>query len=153
MPRFTDTKKLFSYLRKAEAATLKETIVTVQARLTSSRLHPVDTGRMRSSWYATEGAPSQLVPLVTEGGRQNDARQLEVRPGSVYFLVNNLPYAKPVALGINLPESWGPTPRSKKIGKGKNSRVDPNWYINFRDTTIPKIQELAAQTIKRRYDL
>ena len=149
MPRFTDTKKLFSYLRKAEAATLKETIVTVQARLTSSRLHPVDTGRMRSSWYATEGAPSQLVPLVTEGGRQNDARLLEVRPGSVYFLVNNLPYARPVALGENLPPSWGGEPRSKKRARS----VDPNWYINFRDTTIPKIQELAAQTIKRRYDL
>ena len=149
MPRFTDTKKLFNYLREAEAATLKETIVTVQARLTSSRLHPVNTGRMRSRWYATEGAPSQLVPLVTEGGRQNDARRLEVRPGSVYFLVNNLPYAKPVALGENLPPSWGGEPRSKKIG----ATVDSNWYINFRDTTIPKIQELAAQTIKRRYDL
>ena len=153
MPRFTDTKKLFNYLRKAEAATLKETIVTVQSPLTRARVHPIDSGRMRASWYATEGAPSQYIPLVTEGGRPNDARQLEVRPGSVYFLVNNLPYAKPVALGENLPPSWGPTPRSKKIGKGESSRVDPNWFINFRDSRIPKIQEAAAQTIKRRFDL
>ena len=149
MPRFTDTKKLFNYLRKAEAATLKETIVTVQAQLTSSRLHPVDSGRMRASWYATEGTPSQLVPLVTEGKRPNDARALEVRPGSVYFLVNNLPYAKPVALGENLPLSWGGEPRAKKRGKG----VDPNWFKNFRDVRIPDIQEEAARTIKRRFDL
>ena len=149
MPRFTDTKKLFNYLRKAEAATLKETIVTVQSQLTSARVHPIDSGRMRASWYATEGAPSQNIPLVTEGGRPNDARQLEVRPGSVYFLVNNLPYAKPVALGENLPPSWGGQPRSKKYAR----RVDPNWFINFRDSRIPKIQEAAAQTIKRRFDL
>ena len=151
MPRFTDARKLTNYLREAEAAVLRETVIKTQSRLI--KISPVDSGRFRASWFATEGSPSTATASAGSSAPSTDATQLRVNAGSVYFLVNNLPYAKPVALGINLPESWGPTPRSKKIGKGKNSRVDPNWYINFRDTTIPKIQELAAQTIKRRYDL
>jgi len=151
MTRFTDAKKLANYLRQAEAETLKETVITAQVELI--KISPVQSGRFRASWFASEGSPSGETAPEGASAPRADAKQLRVNPGSVYFLVNNLPYAKPVALGENLPPSWGPTPRSKKIGKGESSRVDPNWFINFRDSRIPKIQEAAAQTIKRRFDL
>ena len=149
MPRFTDAKKLANYLRQAQAEALKETVFNAQAELI--QISPVDSGRFRANWMPSEGSPSNATNLGT--GSPPSANNLTVRPGSVYFLVNNLVYAKPVALGENLPPSWGGQPRAKKEGVGENSRVDPNWYINFRDSRIPKIQEAAATTIKNRFDL
>ena len=147
MPRFTDAKKLANYLRQAQAEALKETVITAQTELIN--ISPVDSGRFRASWFASEGSPSGDTASEGASAPSANANQLRVNPGSVYFLVNNLPYAKPVALGENLPPSWGGEPRSKKTGSG----VDPNWYINFRDSRIPKIQEAAAATIKNRFDL
>ena len=155
MPRFISAKALANYLRRAEAETQKEAVITSQSWLGRSDNHPVDSGRMISNWFATSGVPATTTSAALNQPR-NDAQQLEVRPGSTYFLTNNLVYAQPVALGINLPPSWGGQPRAWRQQEGDDDStgaVDTNWFKNFLSVRIPDIQEEAARTIKRRFQL
>jgi hypothetical protein len=145
MATFSNPKDLIAHLEKAAAEQLKETIITSQAWLGSSKNSPRDTGRLRSSWFAAEGSPSGQVAPEGADSPQTDAKGLEVRIGPSYHLTNNLPYAAPIALGINLPPSWG--------GVHRVVSAPPSWFIDFRNQEIPRIAEAAGRIIKRRFGL
>lgn len=135
MPRFTNPKDLERHMRRAMDALAAQVIITTQAELGSSRVSPVDTGRMRSSWFAAEGAPSNEVAAEGTDAPRDDARQLRVDSTKEYHLTNNLPYAQSVAI------------------EGKVVSKPANWFIDFTNVRVPKIQEAAARVVKREFDL
>jgi hypothetical protein len=145
MATFNNPKDLIAHLEKAAAEQLKETIVTSQAWLGNSNNVPFDTGRMLSSWFSAEGSPSSQVAPEGANSPQTDAKGLEVRIGPSYHLTNNLPYAAPIALGIQLPPSWG--------GKNRTNSAPYSWFVAFRNREIPQLMQAAGRVIKRRFDL
>lgn len=145
MAVFTNPDDLIAHLEKAAAEQLKETIVTSQAWLGSSKNSPRDSGRLRSSWFAAEGSPSGQVPPEGADAPQADAKGLEVKLDRTYHLTSSLPYSAPVALGVQLPPSWG--------GRNRTKTAPYSWFVAFRNREIPRIMEKAGQVIKRRFDL
>lgn len=135
MPTFNDPKKLEAHIKKALDALQAETLITVQARLGSSAVSPVDTGRFRSSWFAAEGTASNAEAPKGTNSPSTDAKGLKVDSRRTYHLTNNLPYAQSVAI------------------EGKVVSKPTTWFTDFRNQTIPKIQQTAAQQIKREFDL
>lgn len=135
MTRFKDPKALKKYLEKALGEAQKETIITTQSRLGSSAVSPIDSGRLRSSWFAAEGAPSNAEAGVGANSPSTDAKGLGIDPRKTYHLTNNLPYAQRVAI------------------EGHVVQKPATWFTSFRNDTIPKIGEQALKTIKGRFDL
>jgi hypothetical protein len=143
MPKFNNAKDLERHLKKAMDTLQFEVIKTTQAQLGSTDVSPWSTGRLRSSWFAAEGqASSEVAPEGTDKANE-DATGLRVDSSKTYHLTNNLPYAQPIALGVNLPPSWGGKARAKSRG----------WFTLFRDETIPQIQRDTARAVKRHFDL
>ena len=143
MPRFNSAKDLERHIKKALDTLQTEVIVTTQDKLGSKQVSPVDTGRFRSSWFAAEGqASSEVAPEGTDKANE-DAKGLRIDSSKTYHLTNNLPYVQPIALGENLPPSWGGEARAKSRG----------WFTLFRDETIPQIQQDAARAVKQHFDL
>ena len=143
MPKFNNAKDLERYLKKAVDTFAYEVIKATQAQLGSDAVSPVDTGRFRSSWFASEGTPSSEVAPEGTNKPNDDAKGLRVDSSKTYHLTNSLPYAVPIALGENLPPSWGGKARAKPRG----------WFTLFRDETIPQIQRDTARAVKRHFDL
>ena len=143
MPKFKNAKDLERHLKKAMDALQAEVLITVQAKLGSTDVSPWSTGRLRSSWFAAEGTASSAVAPEGTDSPNTDATGLRVDSSKTYHLTNNLPYAQPIALGENLPPSWGGKARAKSRG----------WFILFRDETIPQIQQTAARAVKQHFDL
>ena len=143
MPRFTRVKDLEAHLKRAMDTLQTEVISTTQAKLGSAAVSPVDTGRFRSSWFASEGTASSAVAPEGTDKANEDAKGLRIDSSKTYHLTNNLPYAVPIALGENLPPSWGGKARAKSRG----------WFTLFRDETIPEIQQTAARAVKQHFDL
>ena len=123
MPKFNNAKDLERYLKRAMDTFATEVIVTTQEELGSDAVSPVDTGRFRSSWFAAEGqASSEVAPEGTDSPN-TDATGLRVDSSKTYHLTSNLPDVQPIALGENLPPSWGGEARAKSRG----------WFTLFRD--------------------
>ena len=135
MPVFKDPKKLAAHIKKALDFQVADTIISTQAGLGSASVSPVQTGRLRSSWFASEGNSSNAVAPEGANSANTDAEQLRVDSKRNYHLTNNLPYAQRVALE----------------GHVKNKPV--TWFRDFRDQVIPKIQAEAARQSKREFDL
>ena len=135
MPRFTDPKKLAKYLEDAASATLAESIITTQARLGNTAVSPYGEGRFRSSWFASEGSPSGQMAPEGADSPNTDARSLEVDYRRKYYLTNSLPYAQQLCI------------EGRVVSKG------PNWFRDFRKSQVPKIQEIAAKVVKRKFQL
>ena len=135
MPRFTDPKKLAKYLEDAANATLAESIITTQAQLGSTRISPVDSGRFRSSWFASEGMPSGETASEGTDSPNTDAQSLKVDYRRKYYLTNSLSYAQQLCI------------------EGRVVSKSPNWFRDFRKSRVPKIQELAAKKVKQQFQL
>ena len=100
-----------------------EKLLRVAVLETDSRLKlasPVDTGRFRASWQVGENAaPGGIAspgsypaaPALSRIGYQQE------KPGNVYSVHNNLPYAEALA-GASYPPSWGGQYRSKQAQPG-----------------------------------
>ena len=129
MPRFTEAKALADHLKKAATELQKESVVTAQAWLGDSSNVPRDTGRMRSSWFAQVGSASSAVAPEGTDAPNTDAQSLELQPGQEAHLTNNLPYSQPIALGVNLPPSWG--------GQHRVVSAPVTWFKDFRDQKLP----------------
>ena len=143
MPEFNNAKDLERHLKKALDALQAQVIEATQAGLGSKAVSPRDTGRFRSSWFAAEGTASSAVAPEGADKANEDAKGLRIDSSKTYHLTNNLPYAQPIALGENLPPSWGGKARAKPRG----------WFTSFRDETIPQIQQTAARAVKQHFDL
>jgi len=65
---------------------------------------PVDTGRARGNWIPTVNNPSSATLTIDDkAGTMTLAKVGAVTinaPGSVYYLVNNLPYIRPLEYGL-----------------------------------------------------
>lgn len=135
MPRFTRASDLRKHLEKAASALQAETLITAQADLGSAAISPVDTGRFRSSWFAAEGTASSEVAPEGANSPNTDAASLRVDYRKDYHLTNSLPYAQRLCV-----EGWA-------VSKS------PNWFNDWRNHRLPKIQQLAAKTVKAHYEL
>jgi hypothetical protein len=135
MPVFRDAAALGRHLKKALDATVAESLITVQAELGSTRVSPYRTGRFRSSWFAAEGSPSSEVPPEGTNSPNTDATGLRVDSSKEYHLTSSLPYAQAVAI------------------EGKVVSQPANWFFDFTNVRVPKIQDAAARVVKARFEL
>ena len=135
MPRFESAKDLERHLKKALDSLQAETLITTQSELGSSKVSPIDTGRLRSSWFASEGTASGSVASEGTNSPNTDATDLKVDSSKSYWLTNNLPYAQRVAL------------------EGHVVSKDANWFRDFVDSHVPKIQAKAAKVVKQQFEL
>lgn len=96
-------------LDKFLSLVLKGTIVKFQEDLSSTKVSPVDEGRLRSNWFASVGTNES----TTEDQNQprTDASKLPLDWKKKNHLVNNLPYAERLAFGsyaVSQPKNWFP---------------------------------------------
>lgn len=142
MPDFNDPRKLREHLEKVAAEALKGAIVDSQAWLGKSKNSPRQTGRLLSNWFANPVSPSDATTNATDSP-QTDAEQLQVKfDGTEYHLTNSLPYAVPVALGEQLPPSWGKVNRVYTAPQ--------SWFRDFTAAVLPEIVKDAAADARRR---
>ena len=141
MPRFSNSRDLERHLKKAMDALQAEVLITTQAKLGSTQVSPVDTGRFRSSWFAAEGSASSAVAPEGADKENEDAKGLRIDSSKTYHLTNSLPYAQAIAIeGRTNPE--------------KNVKSKPaTWFTSFRNETIPRIQQTAAKVVKQEFSL
>ena len=135
MAVFKDPDKLAAHIKKAMDALQAETLITVQSELGSTKVSPYDTGRFRSSWFAAEGSPSSETAPEGTDSPNTDATGLRVDASKTYHLTNSLVYAQSVAI------------------EGKVVSQPKNWFIDFTNARIPKIQEAAARVVKNEFSL
>jgi hypothetical protein len=135
MPTFNNAKDLERHLKKALDALQAETIRATQSELGSEDVSPRDTGRFRSSWFAAEGSASSAVAAEGTDSPNTDATGLRVDASKEYHLTNSLPYAQSVAI------------------EGKVVSQPKNWFFDFINTRVPKIQDAAARVAKARFEL
>jgi hypothetical protein len=135
MPTFHDPKDLERHLKAALDRLQAETLITVQSELGSTKVSPYQTGRFRSSWFASEGASTGAVAPEGTDSPNTDATGLRVDASKTYTISNSLPYAQSVAI------------------EGKVVSQPANWFIDFQNARIPKIQEAAARVVKREFEL
>ena len=72
---------------------VKYSLVTWQADLSSTKVSPVDEGRLRSNWFATAGTSSDAT-TDDQNAPQTDANDLALDYRRTYHLTNNLDYAE-----------------------------------------------------------
>jgi hypothetical protein len=135
MPKFSNIRDLEKHLKRATDALLTEVIVTTQGRLGSAAISPIKDGRLRSSWFASEGSPSSEVPPEGANSPNTDAASLKVDSDKKYFLSSSLPYTQEVAIAGHVV--------SKPV----------NWFIDEMYVGLPKTAEKAAEVVKKRFDL
>jgi hypothetical protein len=135
LPRFESAKELERHLKKALDALQAEVIITCQSELGSTKVSPYDTGRLRSSYFAAEGSPSREVAPEGADSPNTDANGLKVDAEKTYFISNSLPYMQAVAL------------------EGKVVSQPKNWFIDFVNVRVPKIQNAAARVVKQEFSL
>ena len=135
MAVFKDPDKLAAHIKKAMDALQAETLITAQARLGSAAVSPIQSGRLRSSWFASEGPGTGAVAPEGTNSPNTDATGLKVDSRKTYTLQNALPYSQYICL------------------EGKAVSKPANWFVDFVNADIPKIQAKAAQQIKREFDL
>jgi hypothetical protein len=135
VPRFSNSKDLERHLKKALDRLQAEVVVTTQAELGSAAVSPINTGRLRSSWFAAEGSPSSEVPPEGANSPNTDATGLRVDSSKEYHLTSNLPYSQYICL------------------EGKAVSKPANWFFDFINTRVPKIQDAAARVIAQRFEL
>ena len=88
---------------------LKGTIVKFQEDLSSTKVSPVNEGRLRSNWFASVGTNESTTEAVNQP--QTDATALPLDWKKQNNFVNNLPYAERLAFGnyaVSQPKNWFP---------------------------------------------
>ncbi len=70
--------------------------VALQMTSAVTKRSPVDTGRFRSNWFSSVGAPSTTVD---GSGAGSNSVIKGMQPGDIFYFVNNLPYAHTLEYG------------------------------------------------------
>lgn len=135
MPAFSDPRALRKHLEAAAAHQLRLGVIETQAQLGSTEVSPYDTGRFRSSWFASKGTPSDAVAPEGTNAPNTDAQGLQVQFGDELHLTNSLPYSEAVAI------------------EGRVVSKPRTWFKSFRDSRLPQILEQAGAETRRRFDL
>ena len=135
MPRFTRVSDLEKHLKKALDSLQAETLITTQSEISSKKVSPYQTGRFRSSWFATEGPGTGAVAPEGTDSPNTDAKGLRVDASKTYTLSNSLPYAEAIAI------------------EGKVVSQPTTWFTDFVNSRVPKIQATAARVVKQKFEL
>jgi len=85
--------------------------------------------------FAAEGSASSDVASEGTDSPNTDATGLRVDASKSYHLTNSLPYAQRLCL-----EDYA-------VSQPKN------WFHDFRNSRIPRIQDAAARVVKQQYEL
>jgi len=108
---------------------LRNTMVTFQSDLSSTKVSPVETGRLRSNWFASVGTNNETTDSTNSP--QTDARQLPLDWRKQNNLVNNLPYAEKLAFG------------DYAVSK------DPNWFRAYFNANGQDVVDKAVKKAER----
>ena len=117
-------------MRKMMTQIQAEALVQIQAELGNEKVSPRDQGRLRSSWFASSGSPSNAFAPEGADSPNTDATQVDVKLTQPAWLSNNLPYSE------------------SAIVAGNVTSQSPTWFKDFRSSRIPKIYEQAAKSVK-----
>ena len=126
-----DISNLSGDLRKALTKVQAESLISIQAELGDEQVSPRDTGRFRSSWFASIGSPSNAVAPEGADSSNTDAQGLKPKLTDAAWLSNNLPYAETVAV------------------EGRTTSQPSTWFTDFRNQRVPKLMAEAAETVRR----
>lgn len=93
---------------------------------------PVDTGRLKNNWYASNrNVPQRTTKQTDASGKKSlarvDAALTKLKIGQTFYMANNLPYARTVEFGLY------PNPPKKPTGKTVNgfSRKAPQGMLRI----------------------
>ena len=103
------------------------TLITMQSELGSKKVSPYQSGRLRSSWFAAEGSPSQAVAPEGTNGANTDATGLRVDWRREYHLTNNVPYIEAVAI------------------EGRVVSQPTTWFTDFLGSRVQKIVDASVR--------
>lgn len=91
---------------------------------------PVDTGRLKNNWYASNRSPSSRSTMATDPSgsasmARVDAALTKLQLGQTFYLTNSLPYARTVEYGLY------PNPPKNPTGKTVNgfSKMAPQGML------------------------
>jgi hypothetical protein len=102
--QFSSTLAEFAEKLRIKAGTLQKKI-TFDMHGDIMQRTPVDTGRARANWFATVGEPSKEVHLYADAKSgdsaipQPQSPPLEIDGTRDTYIINNLPYIKPLDEG------------------------------------------------------
>lgn len=105
---------------------------------------PVDTGRLKNNWYASNRALGTQSTKAVDPSGTNSLKRIvaalqRLRTGQTFYLYNNLPYAKVVEFGLY------PNPPKNPTGKTINgfSRQAPSGMlrINFNAVRVQALRK------------
>lgn len=123
------------HLTAAVTAQAQLVLTQMQADLGSRRVSPYDTGRFRSSWFASEGERSSAVAAENANSPNTDAVGLRIQPGRTYYLTNSLPYASVVAV------------------EGRVVSQPTTWWQDWLRSRVPRIIAAAERRVRQDYRL
>ena len=110
MARRINLSQIGSFSQEKYEQLLRAVVLETDSRLKQGS--PVDTGRFRMSWAISENSSAEYdAGPQSGGGSITPPRRLNYaveRPGNVYHISNNLPYAEPLANGHSsqAPAGW-----------------------------------------------
>ncbi len=91
-----DLKKFGATLGISVSKVRRKLAFSLHAKITQRT--PVDTGRLRASWFMSDSAPStQVAPVGAKG--KGEVTATFANPYDRTFIVNNLPYAWAIEFG------------------------------------------------------
>lgn len=109
MARQIKLSEIGSYAEQQIEKLLRAAVLETDAL--AKQASPVDTGRFRASWQVGENIASGGIATPGNYGSAPPITRLnygQERPGNVYSVHNNLPYAEPLADGSSkqAPPGW-----------------------------------------------
>jgi hypothetical protein len=109
MARQIKLSEIGSYAEQQIEKLLRAAVLETDAL--AKQASPVDTGRFRASWQVGENVASGGIAAPGNYGSAPPIARLnygQERPGNVYSVHNNLPYAEPLADGSSkqAPPGW-----------------------------------------------
>jgi hypothetical protein len=119
MARQIKLSEIGSYAEQQIEKLLRAAVLETDAL--AKQASPVDTGRFRASWQVGENVASGGIAAPGNYGSAPPITRLnygQERPGNIYSVHNNLPYAEPLA-GGSYPPSWG--------GQYRSKQAEPGW--------------------------
>ena len=109
MARQIKLSEIGSYAEQQIEKLLRAAVLETDAL--AKQASPVDTGRFRASWQVGENVASGGIAAPGNYGSAPPITRLnygQERPGNIYSVHNNLPYAEPLARGSSkqAPPGW-----------------------------------------------
>lgn len=104
---------------------------------------PVDTGRLKNNWYASNRGLGRQSTKATDASGTNSLKRVvaalqKLKAGQTFYLYNNLPYARVVEYGLY------PNPPKNPTGKTVNgfSKQAPSGMlrINFNSVRVETLR-------------